>query len=197
MKKYILIITVFLIANGCGISRKMEVLEKCTFNIKSADNIFLAGKDMTEVFKNKTIDLSSAPGLAIAMFRKNIPLKANLNLSIYNPSNKSAVINQFDYIVLIKGQEIATGTVNKRIDLIAGASTIVPVQVNSNIYSFLSNGETMKELLNFISGAKSGPNEKKSTVTIKVRPTFMLGKESIKFPSYIVINKEITSSMFN
>ena len=193
MKKYLFICIITFLASGCGISRKIDVLEKCTYNIKSADNIFLAGKDMTELFKNRTFDLSNAPGLALAMLRKNIPLKANVNLSIYNPTSKSTVINQFDYIVLVKGQEIAKGMVDKRINLEAGATSIVPVEINSNIYSFLSNGETMKELLDFISGAKNGPNEKKSMVTIKIRPSFMLGKELIKYPSYIIINKEISS----
>ena len=193
MKKYLLIYVIAFLASGCGISRKIDVLGNCTYNIKSADNIYLAGKDMTELFKNRTFDLSSAPGLALAMLRKNIPLKANVNLSIYNPTSKSTVINQFDYIILVKGQEIATGMVDKRINLEAGATSIVPVQINSNIYSFLSNGETMKELLDFMSGAKNGPKEKKSMVTIKIRPSFMLGKELIKYPSYIIINKEISS----
>lgn len=195
MKKYVLICILAFLGSSCGVSRKIEVLEKCTYNIKSADDIFLAGKDMTELFKNRTFDLSSAPNIAIAMFRKNIPLKANINLSIYNPTSKGAVINQFDYIILVKGQEIAAGTVDKRIDLVSGATTIVPVQVNSNIYSFLSNGKTMEELVEFLSGAKSGPAEKKSKVSIKIRPSFMLGKELIKYPTYITIDKEISSKI--
>jgi hypothetical protein len=195
MKKYVLICILAFIASSCGVSRKIEVLEKCTYNIKSADDIFLAGKNMTELFKNRTFDLSSAPGIALAMLRKNIPLKANVKLSIYNPTSKGVVINQFDYIILVKGQEIAAGTVDKRIDLVSGATTIVPVQVNSNIYSFLSNGKTMEELLEFMSGARSGQAEKKSKVSIKIRPSFMLGKELIKYPTYITIDKEISSKI--
>lgn len=195
MKKYFIICLLALLASGCGISRKIDILEKCTYNIKSADNINLAGKDITELFKNRTFDLSSAPGLALAMFRKNIPFKANVNLSIYNPTGKNTEINQFDYIVLLKGQEIAKGTVDKQIDLASGKTTIVPIQVNSNIYTLLSNKQNMEELLDFLSGTKSRPNEKKIMVVIKIRPSFMLGKELIKYPSYININKEISSKI--
>lgn len=196
MKKYVLICIIAFLGSACGVSRKIDVLEKCTYNIKSADQIFLAGKDMTELVKNKTFDLSSAPALVLAMFSKKVPLKANVNLSIFNPTGKNIVINQFDYIVLLKGQEIAAGKVDKKIQLMSDSTAIVPIQVNSNIYSFLSNGKTMEELLDFMSGAKSGPNEKKSMVTIKIRPSFMLGKEIIKYPSYIAINKEISSKIF-
>ena len=195
MKKYVLICILAFLVSSCGVSRKIEVLEKCTYDIKSADDIFLAGKNMTQMFKNRTFDLSSAPSIALAMFRKNIPLKAKVNLSIYNPTSKGAVINQFDYIILVKGQEVAAGTVDKRINLVSGTTTTVPVQVNSNIYSFLSNGKTMEELVEFMSGAKNGPTEKKIRISIKIKPSFMLGKELIKYPTYITIDREISSKI--
>lgn len=189
MKKYVLVSLILLIATSCGISKKIKVLEKCTYNIKSVDNISLVGQDLNKLFKNKTFDLSSAPGLALAIFRKNVPLKANINLSVYNPTHKSASINQFDYIILIKGQEIANGTVNKKLNLLAVDTTIIPIEFNTNIYSFLSKKETMRELVDFFSGTN---NKKKSNITIKIKPSFMLGREVIKYPAYINISKEIS-----
>lgn len=195
MKKYILICTLALIASSCGISRKIDVLEKCNYSIKSADSVYLAGKDISQLVKNKTFELSSVPGLVLALFRKNIPLSANVKLSINNPTSKTVAFNQFDYIILIKDQELAAGSVDRKISVESGATTIVPVQINSNIYSFLSNGEIMKEIMAFMGGAESGPEEKKGLVTIKIRPSFMVGNKLIKYPGYISIDKELSSKM--
>lgn len=195
MKKYILICILALIASSCGISRKIDVLEKCNYGIKSADSVYLAGKDISKLVKNKTFELSSVPGLVLALFRKNIPLSANVKLSINNPTSKTVAINQFDYIILIKGQELAAGSVDRKISVESGATTIVPVQINSNIYSFLSNGKTMEELMAFMGGSESGPGEKKGLVTIKIRPSFMVGNKLIKYPGYISIDKELSSKI--
>ena len=118
-----------------------------------------------------------------------------MKISITNPNQKTAVINQFDYIILIKGQELAAGSVDRKISVESGATGIVPVQINSNIYSFLSNGKTMDELIAFLGGTDSGPGEKKSLVTLKIRPSFMVGNKSIKYPGYISIEKELSSKM--
>jgi len=195
MKKYILICILALIASSCGISRKIDVLEKCNYSIKSADSVYLAGKDISKLVKNKTLELSSVPGLALAMFRKNIPLSANVKLSINNPTSKTAAINQFDYIILIKGQELAAGSVDRKISVEPGATTIIPVQINSNIYSFLSNGKIIEELVAFMGGTESGPGEKKGLITIKIRPSFMVGNKLIKYPGYISIDKELSSKI--
>lgn len=195
MKKYILICILALIASSCGISRKIDVLEKCNYSIKSADSVYLAGKDISKLVKNKTLELSSVPGLALAFFRKNIPLSANVKLSINNPTSKTAAINQFDYIILIKGQELAAGSVDRKISVEPGATTIIPVQINSNIYSFLSNGKIMEEVVAFMGGSESGSGEKKGLVTIKIRPSFMVGNKLIKYPGYISIDKELSSKI--
>jgi len=195
MRKYILIGILAFMASSCGVSRKIEILEKCNYSIKSADSVYLAGRDVSKLFKNNKFDLNNVPGLAIALFRKNIPLSANVKISINNPNPKTAVINQFDYIILIKGQELAAGSIDRKISVASGATGIVPVQINSNIYSFLSNGKTMDELIAFLGGTDSGPGEKKSLVTLKIRPSFMVGNKSIKYPGYISIEKELSSKM--
>jgi hypothetical protein len=195
MKKIVLIALIALVSLSCGVSRKIEVLEKSNYSIKSADHIYLAGKDVSQLFKNRTFDLSSAPGLALAMLRKNIPLSADINLSIHNPTNKNTSINQFDYIILIKGQEIASGSVAKNINLVSGQTVDVPITINSNIYTFLSNGNTLEELIDFVGGDKSGPGERKSTISIKIRPSFMLGNQTIRYPRYLVFDREISSKI--
>lgn len=183
---------------GCGLNRQarqIEALEKCTYEISSADSIYLAGRDVSKLIKNRTFELNNVPELALALFRKNIPLKAKVNLKIDNPTSNPAAINQFEYIVLIKNQEIANGFVNQKVSIEPGGTATVPVRVNSNIYSFLSSGKTMEEILDFIRGGESGASERKGVVTIKIRPTIEVGGKLVKYPGYITIDKEVSSKI--
>ncbi len=198
MKRIIIFCLAAIVITGCGLNkqaRQIEALEKCTYEISSADSIYLAGRDVSQLIKNKNFSLSNVPELALALFRKNIPLKARVNLKISNPSSSEAAINQFEYIVLIKNQEIANGFVNQKVSVEPGGTTIVPVRVNSNIYSFLSNGKTMEEILDFVRGGESGAAERKGVVTIKIKPTIDVGGKLVKYPGYITIDKEVSSKI--
>lgn len=198
MKRLSLILLVVVLLAGCGLNkqaRQIEALEKCTYDISSADSIYLAGRDISKLVKSRSLELRNIPELALALFRKNIPLKARVNLTINNPTSTEAAINQFEYIVLIKNQEIANGFVNQKVSVPPGGSVTVPVRVNSNIYSFLSNGKTMEELLDFVRGGESGAAERKGVVTIKIKPTIDVGGKLVKYPGYITIDKEVSSKI--
>jgi LEA14-like dessication related protein len=198
MKKLIYICMAAILLAGCGLNkqaRQIEALEKCTYEISSADSIYLAGRDVSKLVKNRTFELSNVPELALALFRKNIPLKAKVNLKIDNPTSNPASINQFEYIVLIKNQEIASGFVNQKVSIEPGGTAMVPVRVNSNIYSFLSNGKTMEEILDFIRGGESGAAERKGVVTIKIKPTIEVGGKLVKYPGYITVDREVSSKI--
>ncbi|SKB74496.1 LEA type 2 family protein [Daejeonella lutea] len=198
MKRLSIVILLAVLAAGCGLNkqaRQIEALEKCTYEISSADSIYLAGRDISRLVKNKTLELRNVPELALALFRKNIPLKARVNLAITNPTSTEAAINQFEYIVLIKNQEIANGFVNQKVSIQPGGTTTVPVRVNSNIYSFLSNGKTMEEILDFVRGGESGAAERKGVVTIKIKPTIDVGGKLVRYPGYITIDKEVSSKI--
>lgn len=199
MKKLIVILFMAVFAASCGIdkqARQVEALEKCTYEINSVDSIFIAGRDVTQMIEEKTLELRNIPELALALMRKNIPLKAKVNLTINNPTANPAAINQFEYIVLIKDQELANGFVNEKVNVEPGGTTTVPVRVNSNIYSFLSNGKTMDEILDFLRGAENGAQEKKGVITIRIKPTIEVGNKLVKYPGYFTVNKEVSSKIF-
>ena len=198
MKRLVLLGMVALFVSGCGLNKQarlLEAFEKCTYEINSADSVYVAGRDVSKLIRNRTFELRNIPELALAVFRRNIPLSAKVNLTINNPTSRTAAINQFEYIVLIKGQELANGFINQRVSIEPGGTTTVPVRVNSNIYSFLSNGKTMEEVIDFLRGGESGATEKKGMVTIRIKPTIEMGNKLVKYPGYISIDKEISSKI--
>lgn len=182
---------------SCSVNKQaqqIKALEKCDYRLLDATNISVAGTDIQKLIKGNNIDLTGLPSLALGYLRKDIPLRANLNLEISNPSNTLAAINNFDYIILINKQEIANGTVDQRVSIEAGQTIRVPVQLNTNIYKFLVDGTVMSDITEFLKANSSG-TEKKGMVTLKIRPSIMVGGGLVKYPGYITIDKEVSSKI--
>ncbi|TDQ06982.1 NDR1/HIN1-like protein [Pedobacter metabolipauper] len=197
MKKILLVCLTAIALSGCGINKQaqqIKALEKCTYKITSAEEIYLAGTNVKKLLNDQEISLGSLPGLALGLFRKDVPLKARLNLEVKNPSGNDAAINQFEYEILINKQELAEGFVNQEVNVAAGQSTTVPVDLLINLYPFISNSKVMAEITDFIQSGKSGP-EKKGILTLKIKPSIKVGNSLVKYPGYITIDKEVSSKI--
>ena len=108
---------------NCGINKQakqLQTLEDCIYEIRSADSVYVAGRDVSEMINNNSINISNMPEFAWAYLRKDIPLKARINLKITNPTKELAAINRFEYLVLIKGQQLASGLVDQNVSVAPG-----------------------------------------------------------------------------
>jgi hypothetical protein len=183
--------------SSCGINKQaqqIKALEKCDYKIIDATNVTVAGTDVRKLISEKSINLANIPSLALGYLKQDIPLKANLNLEITNPSSTLAAINNFEYIILVNQQEIANGSVDQRVSIDPGKTIRVPVQLNANIYQFLSNGKIVEDISSFLSGAAKG-TEKKGMLTLKIKPSIMVGGGLVKYPGFITIDKEVSSKI--
>lgn len=197
MKNLFLACLIILSLGSCGINKQaqqIKALEKCDYRITDATDITVAGTDVRKLIDGKSVNTLSIPGIALGMLRKDIPLRAKLNLEISNPTNNLAAINNFDYIVLINRQEVFNGSVNQSVNIGAGQTTLVPVQVNANIYQFLTDNKMLNDIGTFIGGATNG-SEKKGLVTLKIRPSIKVAGGLVKYPGYITIDKEVSSKI--
>jgi len=182
---------------GCGINKQaqqIKALEACTYKIKNVNQITLAGSDLGRLINQQDFNLASLPGVALGLLRKDIPLRANLNLEITNPSADLAAINQFEYKILVNNTDLAEGIVNQAVSIPQGQTVTVPVQMGSNIYGLISNGNVLNDIIKAAQkGSKS--DEKLGLLTIKIKPTIMIGNTPVKYPGYITINKDISSKI--
>lgn len=198
MKKIILGCVILFCITGCGINRQqreLKALEDCKYEISSADSLYISGVAVKEIVKDKQVDLSKMPALAFGFLRKNIPLEGKINLQITNPGVRKAAINQFQYLILIKDQQIVDGFVNQKVSIEPGETVVVPVKLKSNIYKLLNDQQAMDEILNFLSGGNTKETEKTGVVTIKIKPTIAIGNKLINYPGYITVNKELSSKV--
>lgn len=197
MKKIILVCFAAITILGCGVNKQaqqIKALEKCKYRVVSASGISVAGTDVKRLMNNQELNLASLPALAFGLLRRDVPLRASLNLEITNPSGNIAAINQFEYKILINNQELVNGFVDQQVSVSPGQSVVVPVAVNVNIYQFISNQQVMSEITDFMRGANGGP-ERKGLVTLKIRPSILVGGALVKYPGFISIDKEFSSKV--
>jgi len=197
MKKILFLGFLVLVFSACGINKQVDQLkafEKCRYEITSADSVFLGNVDVTDLVDRKDFNLARIPSLMLAVLRQDVPLKASLKLKIQNPANEVAAINQFEYKILHKNTELATGFVNRKVVVEPGGGvTVVPININSNIYDLLSDPKNQKAFADFIAEGKS--SEKKTVLTVKIKPTLDIGNNQIQYPGYITVDKEITNKI--
>lgn len=197
MKKIFLACMMSAIFFGCGINKQaqqIKALEKCKYRVTSAEQVMIAGADVKKMFDGQDIDLAALPGLALGLLRKDVPLKARLNLEVTNPSADDAAINQFEYKILINNQELANGLMNQEVNVAAGGSTVVLVDMIVNVYPFVSNQKVMEEVGEFFRAGQGGP-EKKGLLTLKIKPSIKVAGALVKYPGFITIDKEISSKI--
>ena len=196
MKRIWVILLVTVVFAGCGRQvDQLKAFEKCNYDIASADSVYLGNMDVSKIINKNQLDLTRMPALMLAILRQDVPLRAKINLRIENPANTVAAINQFEYKILHKNMELATGFVDRKITVQPGGGvTVVPININSNVYDLLSDPKNQKAFTEFISGARDG-KEKKTMLTLKIRPTLDIGDNQVKNPGYISVDKEITNKI--
>lgn len=198
MKIVVFVFLSGLLLSSCGFNKQAnlaQAFEKCKYEVTSADSIYVAGRNVSKLIANKNFNISDMPDFALAYLRQDIPLKARLNLKIINPTKNEAAINQFEYHVLIKGQELANGFVNQKVSVTAGDSTTVPVSINANIFQILSNGKTVQQIMEFMKGGNTTGTEKIGIITLKIKPTIDIAGKLVNYPGYITVDKEISSKI--
>jgi len=197
MKKYalLLLLPLTFLLSRCGVNRQVEqakALGKCRFELVSADSVYLAGINMKQFEGQDNINLGSLPRLAMGFISKSIPLDARMVLRITNPSGETAAINQFEYKILLKNNEVFNGFVNHRIEVSAGGGqTRVPINIRTNAYHLITDDQTREAFADLVQNLSGAKNARRSVITIKIKPTLDLGNKEIKYPGYITFDKEI------
>lgn len=180
-----------LLVASCGVNqqaKQIKALEKCHYDIRGVDSLFVAGTDVLSLLRKGSIDLSNMSGVAFGMLSKEIPLQGVVRVNIKNPTKDLAGINQFKYLLLVDGHEVAEGLMDQKIALDAGEEKIFPVRVNANIYGLLSNRNLLNQVIDFISTSDVN-NE--AVLTIKLKPTLAIGNKSINYPGWISFDRKI------
>lgn len=192
-KYWIVICISLMVLSACGVKEQadqMQALEKCEYDVVSADSVSLAGIDINKIIGTKGLNIYRAPRLAFAYMQGSVPLRGALGLKITNNGAGIAAINNFDYKILIGSTEILSGTIDKRIEVVPdGGSTFIPIKIDKDIYPLISNPENQRAVNKFL----TSKTPDSTRILIKIKPRIFIGDKSIEYPSYIDIVKTFTN----
>ena len=183
---------------SCSIDRQaraLRALEKCRYELISADSVFLAGTDVNKLIANGRLDVSRLPGVAMGFLNHDIPLSGVLNVRVTNLTNNLAGIQQFAYKIAVEDREVLDGTSDYPIEIPPGETITVPVKLQTNVYPFLSDRQTLNKLLAFIQGVREGTTDEKINLKLSIKPTLALGNKAINYPGYIHIDKQVDGEL--
>ncbi|MEI8203987.1 MAG: hypothetical protein WCH34_13285 [Bacteroidota bacterium] len=121
-----------------------------------------------------------------------LPLSLMLNIDVKNPNSSPAALNKFEWIFLIDQTELIDGMVNQRVQVEpnGGVSTI-PLLITVDLKKVLSS-QSANSLINLALNLVDA-SDKPSRLSLKLKPSIMIGSYSLSYPGYITIKKDFTS----
>jgi|SRR5690606_3684944 len=189
------LVAVFLSACSIGQQAKeIKTLADCKYTITAVEDIYISGTNVQKLIENRDFALTNSPSLALGFLSKNIPLRANLHVTIDNPTDNAASINYFDYEILVNNHSFAEGTIDQEIHILPKNEQEVELAFNTNVYEFLKNDSIRNDIQNFIL-ASSRRVEQKASVTLKIKPAIVINDKLFKYPGFISIDRELNSNL--
>ncbi|HEC44602.1 MAG TPA: hypothetical protein ENI20_17440 [Bacteroides sp.] len=186
-----LIMAAFLL-NSCSFLKEVTSFGKCEFRVTTLENPELAGVDVSNISSFGDISYVEMGIISASILIGELPLDFTLNIEAMNPNPATAALNKLEYIALIDDVEIAQGTLNQRIEIPAnGGVQIIPLRLNTDLIELLKK-DSRAALVNFglnLADASDRPTR----VSIKVKPSILVGTIEIVYPGYFRLNYDFES----
>ena len=186
------LIFLLLPVTSCDVVKQVEQmanLVNCKFRIQSVQNLTLAGVNVQQVKKMSDLNLADTQKLLSAVLKQSFPLNMTLQVEAKNPNTSSAGMNKLDWILLIDNIEMARGALNQRV-VIPGNQGIatIPLQLSTDLKKVLT-GRSTDAFINFGLNL-AGAGNKPTRITLRLKPTIIVGQVTLNYPDYISVNTE-------
>jgi hypothetical protein len=179
---------------GCGLPRQIHEVQNfvtCEFMLKDVQNIKLANVDVQHKNSFSDLNIFDAGMLSASLAQGTLPLDMTLNIDVKNPNPSQAAMNKMEWILLIDDTEIVNGALNKRVVIAPnGGTTTLPLQISIDLIQTLQL--RTDQILSFGFGLANAYN-KPRRITLKVKPSIMIGDVSVAPPGYISLSSAFTA----
>ncbi|MFH1120142.1 MAG: LEA type 2 family protein [Bacteroidota bacterium] len=197
IRGFIAISLTLALVSGCEIldqARQVAMLSKCEFKLKTVDQLRLAGVNIQQVNKLTDLNLTDAAKItAAAVSGGSLPLNFTLNVEARNPNASSAGLTKLDWILFIDDIRMISGVNEQRVQIPGNGGTgIIPLTIGIDLKQALK-GKSGDAIANFGLNL-AGAGNKPTRITLKARPSIMVGTQSIAYPDYLTIQNEFTSN---
>jgi LEA14-like dessication related protein len=192
MKKTLFLLSLILMLNGCSILSELGAFTKCEFRLISVQDPFLCNIDVSQ--KSSWTDFSFSEGNRIAgqLLNKSLPFDITVNVEAKNPGNTVASVSSIEWIAYIDDLQVAQGMVQEQVKVApSGGRTLIPVKVHADLIDFLE-GDNSLSMLNFALNLVNA-GDASSRVSLKIKPSVLVGSQSVQYPGYFTITHEFSS----
>lgn len=155
----------------------------CKYSYNSINNLTVNGMNLSQGLNL----VNTAQVLALFSGSKSsIPLQFTLNLDVNNPNATAAALSGMQYILSIDDVEFTTGSLSQSLNIGAGETKVLPISIGFDLVSLMA-GNSKDAVVNI---AKNflGVGSQKSTVSLQLRPTFVVNNFPVTSPVYIPIS---------
>ena len=199
MKKIMLMLAVVVTSiafSACDIldqARQVAMLSKCEFRLSSVDQLKLAGVNIQQVKKLSDLSLLDAAKITTAAVSgSSLPLNFTLNVEVKNPNAGTAGLTKLDWILFIDDIQMVSGVNEQRVQIPGNGGTgTIPLTIGVNLKEVLK-GKSGDAIANFGLNL-AGAGNKPTRITLKAKPTIMVGSQYIAYPGYLTVQNEFTS----
>ncbi|MBK6964067.1 MAG: LEA type 2 family protein [Bacteroidales bacterium] len=200
MKKANAVVAIILMLTflaGCDVleqARQVAMLSKCEFKLSSVDQLRLAGVNIQQVKKLSDLNMMDAAKITTAALSGgSLPLNFTLNVEARNPNATTAGMTRLDWILFIDDIQMVSGVNEQRVQIPGNGGTgILPLTIGIDLKQALK-GKSGDAIANFGLNL-AGAGNKPTRITLKAKPTIMVGSQTIAYPGYLTIQNEFTSN---
>ena len=192
MRKILLLGSLALFMNACSIFSELSALSKCEFRLHSLAEPMLCRVEVSQ--KRSWTDFSFMEGQLIArnLLSSTLPFDIKVNVEVRNPGNTVAALNALQWIAYVDNMQVAQGTVADRVEIPpSGGRVLIPVIIHTDLIDFLEKGSP-QTMLNFALSLVNA-SDRSSQVSMKIKPSVMVGSKTLKYPGYFTLSKEFSS----
>jgi len=191
MKRIVAIFGIMVVFFSCDVAKQLAgtyALTQCKYDYNSISGLTLAGINLQNINSISSLNPLSAANLLTAFSSSggSLPLNFTLNLDVTNSGTQTAILNNTGYILEIDGIEMTQGIFNQQLQIESGKRNMLPIAMAFDLKKVMSGQslDAIKNLaFNFI-----GIGDATSNVTVKLKPSFVVGGNIISAPNYIPVS---------
>lgn len=188
MKKYLSILLLVVFASyGCG---SLESSLRNSYNMVNCEYSYNSVSDITVDGMNLSSGLNPLSIMKLTSLltgkASSIPLGFTVNLNVKNPSQSAAALHGMQYVISIDDVQFTNGTINQSLHISGGDTQTLPLTIGVDLITLMQNNS--KDAIVNIAKNFLGMSDKKSKVSLQLKPSFLIGNQTITSPIYFPVS---------
>lgn len=192
MRKLLLFAIAILFLNSCSMLSELAAFTKCEFRLHSLQEPEACGINLNQHSSWSDFTFMEGQAVVAQLLQKRLPFEITVNIEARNPGATLAAVNSIQWIAFIDELQLAQGTVSERVEIPPeGGISQIPIRVRADLFDYLE-GDNPRAMLDFALNLVNA-SDQSSQVSLKIKPSVLIGTQEVQYPDYFTISKEFSS----